>query len=88
MTWKEKRHRERDLLSVLEKPIVPMARLHFPEHYSGAIYLHFNIQMWTQEKVLSSYNHAMILILPAKSEANSLHVRFGYKEICQFEISF
>lgn len=41
--------------------------------------------MWTQEKVLFSYNHnAMILILPAKMaltgfEANSLHVRFGAK---------
>lgn len=30
-------------------------------------YLHFNVQVWTQEKILSSYHHdAMILNLPAK----------------------
>lgn len=34
--WKEKRYRKGDLLSILEKLIVPMTRLHFPETYSGA----------------------------------------------------
>lgn len=75
VTWKEKSHREYDLLSLLEKPTVPMARLHFPEHNSGAgmtIPTYISVwtqcvQMWTQENVLSAHNHdAMILILPVR----------------------
>lgn len=70
VTWK-KRQRECDLLPAVGKPIVPIFQAPFSLalfwRLHAIIYLYFNVQVWTLEKILSSYNrNAMILILLAR----------------------